>query len=80
MLWTIEAKSEFEYGYAAGKGRERLFRKVVGLALASLAGAGCTNFTAVPPATSARRGSSPPTTASITPPWKNRNHRKPRRP
>ena len=108
MLWTIEAKDEYGYGYAAARGRERLFqaalgqaalalkrrgadpalaarmtkrhmkllaerypaclermgglaraigiepREVVagGLALASLAGTGCNNFTAVPPATS----------------------------
>ena len=108
MLWTIEAKDEYGYGYAAGKGRERLFKSALnhasaslkrsgvdaaqatakarrhmallverypahlermnglaralgvephevamgGLALASFAGTGCTNFTAVPPATS----------------------------
>ena len=108
MLWTIEAKDEYGFGYAAGKGRERLFRTVLGhaaaslrrrgadhtetvaktkrhmallaerypahlermsgmaralgvepfevamggSALASLAGTGCTNFAAVPPATS----------------------------
>jgi len=108
MLWTIEAKDEYGYGYVAGKGRERLFKcaldhastslkrrgadavqatararrhmallaerypahlermkgmaRALGvephevamgaLAIASLAGTGCTNFTAVPPATS----------------------------
>lgn len=108
MLWTIEAKDEFGFGRAAGRGRERLFRHAIdyalaslarrgadaaeaaartrrhlalladrypaqlervsglaralgkearevamgGLALASIAGPGCTNFTAVPPATS----------------------------
>ncbi|MEW6555245.1 MAG: C45 family autoproteolytic acyltransferase/hydrolase [Actinomycetota bacterium] len=107
MLWTIEAKDDFGYGLAAARGRERLFRAVLGqaglwlkrrgadpalaaakarrhlgllaerypahlericglaraigadpvdvamgeLALASCAGTGCTNFTAVPPAT-----------------------------
>jgi hypothetical protein len=108
MLWTIEARDEYGYGYAAGRSRERLFRAALrgaavglrkagadptgmaakvkrhldllndsypaqlerigglaralgmepreiaegGLALASLSGTGCTNFTAVPPATS----------------------------
>ncbi len=108
MLWTIEAKDEYGFGYTAGRGRELLFRAVLGqaaaslrrrgadpahtraktkrhmallaerypahlerlsgmaralgmeplevamggLTLASLAGTGCTNFAAVPPATS----------------------------
>jgi hypothetical protein len=108
MLWTIEAKNEYGYGFTAGKGRERLFRAALdraatslkktgadaartaekarrhlalleerypdqlerisglaraigvepnevatgGMALASLSGTACTNFTAVPPATS----------------------------
>ena len=108
MLWTIEAEDDFSYGYKAGRGRERLFRAVLGhaaktlarrgadpaeesarakrhlalleerypahlertrglaralgmearevatgeLALASTAATGCTNFAAVPPATS----------------------------
>ncbi len=108
MIWTIEAKNEFTYGYVAGRGRERLFRAALrhaalsmrkrgvdekimaakagrhmrlleerypaqlerisglaralgtephevamgGMALASLARTGCTNFAAVPPATS----------------------------
>jgi len=108
MIWTIEAKDDYGYGYAAGKSRERLFRMALGgaatacrragtdprevagkarrhlallgdrypaqlervaglsrvlgieppeiaagsLALSSLLGVGCTNFTAVPPATS----------------------------
>ncbi|RJP34081.1 MAG: hypothetical protein C4536_03415 [Actinobacteria bacterium] len=108
MLWTIEAKDEYGYGYTAGRCQERLFRVVLnraasslnkagadpalthakakrhlvmledrypaqlerigglasalgvephevvsgGMALASLSGTACTNFTAVPPATS----------------------------
>ncbi len=108
MLWTIEAKDEYGFGYRAGRGRERLFRTAfrqagaslsktgvdaarmsgkarrhlallaerypaqlervtglasalgadprevvaAGIAMASLAGTGCTNFAAVPPATS----------------------------
>ncbi len=108
MIWTIEAKDDFSYGYKAGRGKERLFRAALGhaakslarrgadpveerararrhmallaerypaqlervgglaralgaeprevmtggLVLASIAGPGCTNFAAVPPATS----------------------------
>lgn len=108
MLWTIEAESDFGFGYKAGRMRERLFRSALrhaalslkgrgadpateaaradrhmallaerypaqlervrglaralgagtrevmagGLALASTASTGCTNFAAVPPATS----------------------------
>jgi len=40
MIWTIEAKDEYGYGYAAGKGRERLFRSALGQAAASLRKAG----------------------------------------
>ena len=36
MLWTIEAKDDYGYGYAAGSSRERLFRAVLNRAEAGL--------------------------------------------
>jgi hypothetical protein len=40
MLWTIEAKDDYAYGYTAGRSRERLFREVLSRAAAGLSKAG----------------------------------------
>lgn len=37
MLWTINAGGDFDYGYRAGKGRERLYRSLLKLAERSAA-------------------------------------------